>query len=136
MTKRNNVFRGDRLKAIRERRDLTQEELAERLGSGQSQLNKYENGKADPSPDVLVRLAEELEVTADWLLGLVDKHDEHLHEKELTSQEWKLLMAFRKGDLRGIMRVAADAVTPEPDNQTGISGVDTTANDEALDIVE
>lgn len=108
MTERKRVFRGDRLRSIREKREFTQDELADKLGLGHSQLNKYENGKSDPTPEVIVRLATELNVTADWLLGLVDEPDQRVGKLDLTAQELKLIMAFRRGDFQGLMRVAAE----------------------------
>ncbi len=112
MAERKRIFRGDRLREIREKRDLTQDELAERAGFGQSQINKYENGKSDPTPDVLARLAGELEVSTDWLLGLVEKPNEHLQEHELTAIERKLLAAWRRGDFKELMRLAGENTTP------------------------
>ncbi|MFO7323676.1 MAG: helix-turn-helix transcriptional regulator [Chloroflexota bacterium] len=108
MRERKKIFRGDRLREMRRKRQLTQDELAERLGFGQSQMNKYENGKSDPTPEVLVRLARELEVTTDWLLGLVDDPTSHLQERDLTAMERKLLSAFRRGDFKELVRIAVD----------------------------
>jgi transcriptional regulator with XRE-family HTH domain len=109
---RKRIFRGDRLKLIRENRGLTQDDLNTRLGFGPTQIYRYETGKADPSPDVLVRIAVELEVTTDWLLGLVNEPTERLQENELSNAERKLLSAFRRGDLRDLMRIAAEDSNP------------------------
>lgn len=120
MAERKRIFRGDRLKLIRENRGLTQDDLNSRLGFGQAQIYRYETGKADPSPDVLVRIAVELEVTTDWLLGLVSMPKEHLQEKDLSSSERKLLSAFRRGDLRDLMRIAAEDT--QPNNEMNVAG--------------
>ena len=85
MAERKRVFRGDRLSSIRKTRQFTQDELADRLELGHSQLNKYENGKSDPSPEIIVRLATELNVTADWLLGLVDEPDQRIGKLDSVS---------------------------------------------------
>lgn len=113
MADRKRIFRGDRLKIIREQLNLTQDELNSRIGLGPSQIYRYETSKADPSPEILVRIAVELEVTTDWLLGLVDDPNSHLEEADLTPAERKLLAAFRRGDLRDLMRIAAEDVQPE-----------------------
>jgi transcriptional regulator with XRE-family HTH domain len=102
------VFRGDRLRQIREARKLTQDELGESLGFSHAQINRYENGKADPTPDVLVRLSKELQVTTDYFLGLVDSPSSHLEEQELSPTERKLLSAHRRGDLKELMRIAGE----------------------------
>ena len=108
MTDRKRIFRGDRLRSIREKRNLTQDELAARLGFGQSQMTKYENGKSEPTPEIIVRLARELSVTTDWLLGLVDTPDEHLQEEDLSPDERKLLSAFRRRDWRDGWKIFAE----------------------------
>lgn len=120
MADRKRIFRGDRLKQIRENRGLTQDDLNTRLGFGAAQIYRYETGKADPSPDVLARIAVELEVTTDWLLGLVATPNEHLQGKDLSAAERKLLSAFRRGDLRGLMRIAAEDA--QPDDEMNITG--------------
>ncbi len=109
MTQRKKVFKGARLRQVRESRGYTQDELAIRLNLGQSQLNKYENNKSDPTPEVIVRLAKELNVTADWLLGLVDEPNENVRLPDLSAQELKLLQAFRRKNYQDIMKVAIES---------------------------
>ena len=113
MTDRKKIFRGDRLREIREKRNLTQDDLNIRLGFGGTQVYRYETGKADPSPEVLARIARELEVSADYLLGLVDRPTDYLEESELSPTERKLLSAFRRRDLRDLMKIAADEAETE-----------------------
>lgn len=107
------VLRGDRLRAARLLRGFTQEELAELLGAGQSQINRYEKSKANPRTDILVKMSQELQVTADWLLGLVDEPTKTLAEQELSPDEFQLLSAFRKGDVKHILRIVSDDTAPD-----------------------
>jgi Predicted transcriptional regulators len=90
-------FRGDRLRQVRELRQLTREELTARLGIGATQLYKYEEAGVEPRANVVARLAEELAVTADYLLGLVDEPQAHLSEDDLSPIERKLVDAYRDG---------------------------------------
>lgn len=115
---RSKVFRGDRLKAARERLDLTQDELAARLGFGQAQMNRYENGKSDPSLDVVMRLAHELQVTVDWLLGLSQETVDDFKFEELSPQEMKIVLAFRRADVETLMRTALEGTKPKEDDST------------------
>ena len=48
--------------------DLTQEAFAKELGISQSQLSKYERGKAAPPADVLFSIKKYFRVNIDWLL--------------------------------------------------------------------
>jgi transcriptional regulator with XRE-family HTH domain len=57
-----------RIKAARERKGLSQAGLAEALGDvTQSAVSQWERGRTEPSMDNLVRMAEHLATTADWL---------------------------------------------------------------------
>ena len=51
---------------------LTQREVAERLGISQPSYIRYENGKAEPRLENLVKLADLFDVSVDYLLGRTD----------------------------------------------------------------
>lgn len=68
--KREKGFRGDRLRKMRAASELSQEELAARLGIAQTQYSRYERNEADPSLPLLKLMCQELRVTADYLIGL------------------------------------------------------------------
>jgi transcriptional regulator with XRE-family HTH domain len=89
MAKTNSakVFRGERLRTVREQMSLSQDELAEALGLGQAQINRYEQNKNDPSSETLVAMARYLGVTTDYLLGLVDSPSQHMRLADLTDEE-------------------------------------------------
>lgn len=58
-----------RLKAARRRRSLTQAQLAQRMGLPTSSIGHFESGARQPSAANLVRLANALGVSTDYLLG-------------------------------------------------------------------
>lgn len=60
----------DILKELRLEKSLTQEELAKELNFSMSVVNKWENGKKNPSVDSLKILAKYFGVTIDYLLGI------------------------------------------------------------------
>jgi len=62
-----NMAIGDRLREARKNRRLTQEELSELSGVARENIGRYETGKSQPSIDVLLRLADALEVSTDYL---------------------------------------------------------------------
>lgn len=64
---------GERVAQLRKERGLTQVELAEALGVAQSIVSKYESGELRLHGELIIQLAELLDVTADELLGLVDR---------------------------------------------------------------
>lgn len=60
-----------RLRKSRERRKMSQSELAKASGFQPSAVSHFETGKRSPSFENLRRLADALEVTTDYLLGRV-----------------------------------------------------------------
>ena len=63
---------GDRVKALREQKGLTQEQLAEMLGyKSKSSIGHIENGRDIPRKQI-IRLAEILGCTPQYLLGWED----------------------------------------------------------------
>ena len=59
---------GERIAALRRARGLSQAELARRLKISASAMGMYEQGRREPSAQMLVLLARELEVSTDFLL--------------------------------------------------------------------
>jgi transcriptional regulator with XRE-family HTH domain len=99
---------GIRLKQVREERELSQQELADRVGVTNKQIWRYENGLNLPTADVLARMAKELSVSMDYLAGLVDEPQGRAGEDRLSPNERKILSAYRRGDLSDLMRILAD----------------------------
>ncbi len=67
----NNLFT-QRLLEARNKRELSQDELAKRANLQPSAISHFETGTRKPSFDNLRRLADALEVTADYLMGRTD----------------------------------------------------------------
>lgn len=59
---------GLRIAMLRRQRGLSQAELARRLHISASAVGMYEQGRREPSLDIVVALAEELDVSTDFLL--------------------------------------------------------------------
>ncbi len=60
---------GENIRALRKARGLSQQELAEQLHVVRQTVSKWEQGLSVPDADMLVRLAECLEVSVEELLG-------------------------------------------------------------------
>lgn len=67
MTPATNTL-GERLKAARDAKGLTQTQLADAVGQHQSTLAHWERGKARPSPEKVDLMAPVLGVATEWLL--------------------------------------------------------------------
>lgn len=57
-----------RLSIVRKARGYTQEELAKKLCVNVYTVSRFENGTKKPSLDLLVKIADILDVSLDWLL--------------------------------------------------------------------
>ncbi len=63
----------NRIRDIREDRDIKQATLAAYLGVHQTTYSSYEIGKLSLTADVLVKLAKYYNTSVDYLLGLTDE---------------------------------------------------------------
>lgn len=75
-----------RLKFLRERKGLTQKELADLVGMSPQGYGKIENGQREPKLEVLAALPEILDESTDFLLGVTD-FDQHGERLMLTYEQ-------------------------------------------------
>ncbi|MGN0523807.1 MAG: helix-turn-helix domain-containing protein [Eubacterium sp.] len=68
-----NLSFGQRIRNLREDRDLTQRELGEQVNMTQRKISYIERGKYEPSIDDIVSLCKFFNVSSDYLLGINDK---------------------------------------------------------------
>lgn len=100
---------GDTIKNLRIERQITQRELAEKLGVNFTYISKIENGKLEvlPSEDLIRRIAGILGANAEDLLDLAGKLDlkrlqqvaievpeagmvlRRIQKQNLTDEQWK-----------------------------------------------
>ena len=66
-----NKFK-DRLKEVLAENGVSQRALAKKLFMSQTIINNYCTGKREPPLDTLIAICKELDVSADYLLGLID----------------------------------------------------------------
>ena len=59
---------GERIRQLRKEAGWSQAELAEKIAADAGRVNKYEAGRMAPAAESLVRLAEVLNVSIDYLL--------------------------------------------------------------------
>ena len=68
-----NLNFGERIRNLREDRDLTQSELGSQVNMTQRKISYIERGKYEPSIDDIVSFCKFFDVSSDYLLGLNDK---------------------------------------------------------------
>lgn len=65
----------NRIKELRQKKKLTQKELAKELGITQTVVGKYEHGDINPRPDKWQKMAEFFGVSVDYLKGAWSKNE-------------------------------------------------------------
>lgn len=63
---------GERLRQIREGQGLTQKEFAEKIGSTERGIRRYESGDREPAFRVILSILDNIDVDANYLLGRTD----------------------------------------------------------------
>lgn len=64
----------NRIRELREDRDLRQTDVSSATGIDQRTLSNYETGKTNPDSYAIIKLADYFGVSADYLLGRDDEH--------------------------------------------------------------
>lgn len=127
----------DRLRSRMRERKITQDQMASRLNVSQSSVGHYLSGRRNPRKELLEAMADELEVSLDWLAGKsdtppVDQRDfynvpvldvalaagvgstidmELIEEYAPVSMEWINKMGFTPSELC-VCYVTGDSMSP------------------------
>ncbi len=62
----------ERLKELRNSKNLSQKQLAVELKTTNSSICDWESGRAEPNIEMLINIAKFFEISVDYLLGLED----------------------------------------------------------------
>lgn len=65
--------KSNRFYIARMKKGLSQTEVADILGLNKTAVSKWEGNKTFPDPDVLIKVVDLYQVTADYLLGISDE---------------------------------------------------------------
>ena len=85
------------LRKLRISRGISQQQLADVMGTSQQSVNKYENHNVEPDISSLIKLADYFETSVDYLIGHIFSFDPHTTEDiEPTSQELTLIQDYRR----------------------------------------
>ena len=77
---------GKRLRVLRESVGLSQAKLAQEIGSNQSSINRYENGQAAPTVELLRKYADYFDVSMDYIFARCDDPRGKLYENKIMKQ--------------------------------------------------
>ena len=92
-----------RIKELREEKNISQLVLAEKIGTSQRNIGRWENGENEPSYSQLIKLADFFNVTLDYLVSREDDFGNvtvvDTERDSLSYLEKRLLTAFAKLDV-------------------------------------
>lgn len=91
----------ERIKKMRIERNMTQQELANKLNLATSTIGMYERGERIPDIYTLIELSKMFKTTTDYLLGLSDNPNEYDSEsdkmfKRLNELEKSIILTIVK----------------------------------------
>lgn len=89
---------GDQIRILRTENNMTQKELAQKVGLTPKMISFYENAERTPPIDIVTKLVSIFNTTSDYLLGLSpisSSTQESVHGEQLSEDESKLLNTYR-----------------------------------------
>ena len=89
----------ENLKITRERRQITQTQMADAIGVAKSTYSLYESGKREPNVQTIKKISDILNVSADELLGLTQEPQlstfaAHFDGNKYTDSELEEILQF------------------------------------------
>lgn len=97
----------DMLKYLRSRENLSQAELAEKLGVAKSTISMYEVGKREPDFETLEAIADLFNVDMNFLLGKDGSENDRYYINDETAKAAQKI--FENKELKMLFDVAKDA---------------------------
>ena len=104
---------GRKVKKIMKQRGITQTWLAQKIGATEATLSRYVNNSRKPQADIAAEIAEALDVSLDYLMGITGFP---APIKTLSTEETLMLSAFARSSARDrkiIFGVLEDHMTSE-----------------------
>ena len=114
---------GNKLKALRNQKRLTQKELAASLDIGISELNKYESGMHMPPIKKLIQLSNIFDITLDYLVKGKEADMIELHNNKFIKR-FQELEHFDVEEQDAVLKIL-DAMIMK-NKMTGVMSMDAT----------
>lgn len=106
----------ERLKRLRDKRDLTQEQTAERAGIPLRRYQRIEDGDSGAKLEVAIKLAQALDTTVDYLAGMTEDDSPRPDEARLSFIERVALLLERDDRLAAIRLISEQDSAATPPN--------------------
>ena len=91
-----------RLRELREAREMTQREIADLLGLTPKAIGFYEQGQREPAQEALLKLSDIFDVSVDYLLGKTDNKKSYDQEAAEYIEGLKNRLKSKGYDITGL----------------------------------
>ncbi len=108
--------KSNRFYIARMKKGLSQTEVADILGLNKTAVSKWEGNKTFPDPDVLIKVVDLYQVTADYLLGISDEpqlFDDARVDRPEIMELYELMTPQQQSNLINYARGMLAASAPE-----------------------
>ncbi|MCA0455696.1 MAG: helix-turn-helix domain-containing protein [Chloroflexi bacterium] len=110
---------GSRLAAARDKKGLSQAALAELVNTNSNQVSRWEIGENDPKSSFVVKLADALETSTDYLLGRTDNDAPPPPASSGSWLERRIMGLLKKRDFVGIVNELFNEASGKTSNASG-----------------
>ena len=88
----------ENLKKLRNKANISQQQLADVIGVSQQSINKYENHGVEPDIATMIAIAEYFKTSVDYLIGNTDieRRIETVHRFDLNEEEKYMIEKYRR----------------------------------------
>lgn len=109
---------GERISFLRDNMEMTQKELAEKIGITPMTLAKYTKDLNEPRSSIIAKMAQTLNTTSDYIIGLTNDYSSSCIESDShqNKREQDLVFNFRKLSEKDKIRVEERILTLLEDN--------------------
>lgn len=90
------VVIGQRIRALRQKMELTQEDLGKVFNVNKTTISHYEKGERCPSIEMLIRISDYFDVTILYILGINNIGKSNKKEFRLSDEEIEFVNEIRK----------------------------------------
>ena len=97
---------GHRIKVVRRKRGLTQQELAEIIGVTKLTISRWERGERSPNAEMVFAVAKALQTTSSYLLGETDCADGYEKENSFMLRAMRQYLELSLYEAAGILGIS------------------------------
>lgn len=97
MEYKKNMY-GERIKDLRKKNKLTQEQLAQKIGTTQKTISKYETEALDLNTDTIIKLCEIFKESADYILGIEQEDGTKTYIEEFTYSDGTRNIKYKRSN--------------------------------------